>query len=545
MERQQCTEFAVNISQRPKRVTLFLNGKRQALREVTTAKDFTEATDVFFYDERPEMNLWSTPGSDMSRLSVIHSPRLYVCAAQHDITATALRLVIDGCQVDTSNPLLKSQQPLGDSRPTLNLDSWEDGCISPEAYAMPLTWTPVEGADYYEVETAGLLFSLLRQPAFTIEGLTPDTNYEVRVRAVNAQGAGSWTYDRLRTSPDPLRHAIRGITATASIADQPGLGIKHLFDFDEGTPWHTKWDSPNATPFDIIIDLHSVNQLDKLVYVPRSDAGNGTITTGTIALSLDKQTWSLPQTFTWPVDGTPKEVPLSGASARYLHLHVEEARGGFGSGQQIYVFRTEGSEWYIPGDINNDRRLDENDFTSYMNYTGLRRGDGDFEGYVSGGDINGNGLIDAFDISHVAIELEDGITSTDTSDIGGTITVTPDKRRLAPGEVVTLTVAGHSLSGVNAISFALPYDATVLEYVATEPVGMKEMRNMTYDRLHTNGQKALYPTFVNCGEHPCLDPDAQLMLIRFRAKKATNVDLTPIDAIIVDKHLSATCPTTK
>ena len=45
--------------------------------------------------------------------------------------------------------------------------------------------------------------------------------------------------------------------------------------------------------------------------------------------------------------------------------------------------------------------VDENDLTSYMNYTGLRRGDSDFEGYISKGDLNENGLIDAYDISAV------------------------------------------------------------------------------------------------------------------------------------------------
>ena len=35
---------------------------------------------------------------------------------------------------------------------------------------------------------------------------------------------------------------------------------------------HTKW-STAAVPFDLIIDLNSVNQLDKFQYLPRLDAG--------------------------------------------------------------------------------------------------------------------------------------------------------------------------------------------------------------------------------------------------------------------------------
>ncbi|MCR4993826.1 MAG: hypothetical protein K6A32_00345 [Bacteroidales bacterium] len=85
---------------------------------------------------------------------------------------------------------------------------------------------------------------------------------------------------------------------------------------------------------------------------------------------------------------------------------------------------------------------------------------------------------------------------------------------------------------------AIPYDATLWEYVGIEPIGMKEMRNLTYDRLHTNGQKALYPTFVNCGEHPYAEGDTVLMAIRFRAKQKTRVNLVPQDGMMVDKYLN-------
>ena len=67
---------------------------------------------------------------------------------------------------------------------------------------------------------------------------------------------------------------------------------------------------------------------------------------------------------------------------------------------------------------------------------------------------------------------------------------------------------------------------------------MQEMRNLTYDRLHTNGQKALYPTFVNCGEHPYVEGDTTLFILRFRAKQRGKFTLTPQDAILLDKYLN-------
>ena len=77
-----------------------------------------------------------------------------------------------------------------------------------------------------------------------------------------------------------------------------------------------------------------------------------------------------------------------------------------------------------------------------------------------------------------------------------------------------------------------------LEYVGTEMAGMKEMRNLTNDRLHTNGTKALYPTFVNIGEKPYLEGDAELMTIKFKAKRKQKIDLNVLDGMLVDKNLN-------
>ena len=88
------------------------------------------------------------------------------------------------------------------------------------------------------------------------------------------------------------------------------------------------------------------------------------------------------------------------------------------------------------------------------------------------------------------------------------------------------------------LSFAIPYDAQQVEYVGIEVKGMKYMRNLTYDRLHSNGQKALYPTFVNIGWQDFLEGDSDLMVIRFKAKQTIKVNLPVKDIILVDKDLN-------
>ncbi len=283
------------------------------------------------------------------------------------------------------------------------------------------------------------------------------------------------------------------------------------------------------------MDGRRLNTLDKLQYLPRADGGNGTLLAGTVEYSLDRRNWSPAGSFSWARDGETKEMAFEGSPvARYLRLHVTEGVGGYGSGQQLYVFRVPESEYYIPGDINQDGRIDENDLTSYTNYTGLRKGDSDFEGYISKGDLNANGLIDVYDISAVATELESGVSSRRVPDVAGNVTVVAEKK----GDELLLKLRGEGLVSVNGISLCVPYDTEEYEYVGIEANALSQMHNMTYDRLHSNGQKALYPTFVNLGEEPYTEGDTDLMTIRFRIKKAGAASLQVTDGMIVDKYMN-------
>ena len=174
-----------------------------------------------------------------------------------------------------------------------------------------------------------------------------------------------------------------------------------------------------------------------------------------------------------------------------------------------------------------------------MNYTGLRRGDSDFD-YVSSGDINQNGLIDAYDISCVSNELDGGVYPKNDH-CSGSLVLTPSRTTFAAGDVIELKVQGKALHWVNALSFALPYNTDELEYVGIELLNMKELVNLTYDRLHTNGQKELLPTFVNRGNNFLLDEgDSDLFVLKFKAKKAGKFTLKMKDGMLVDRNLGTT-----
>ena len=283
--------------------------------------------------------------------------------------------------------------------------------------------------------------------------------------------------------------------------------------------WHTKY-RVKAVPFDLVVDLKSINQLDKFQLLPRNDGRNGLIQKGKVSYSMDKQTWTDAGTFEWKDDFNPKEFAFtSHPAARYVKISVEKAVGDYGTGRELYVFKVPGTESYLPGDINNDKLIDRNDLTSYTNYTGLRKGDADFEGYISNGDVNKNNLIDAYDISVVATQLDGGVDETKIEKVSGKLEITTPKQSYNKDEIIELTVKGANLKSVNALSFALPYNAQDYEFVGIQTLDTKKMENLTNDRLHSNREKVLYPTFVNLGKQEALNGSNNLFIIKFKAKR--------------------------
>lgn len=531
MVKEKSTLFRINVTAQPKKLSARIGKAKVKLEAVTSMEAFRKGTNVYYYEAAPQMNRFATPGSEMASVQVIKNPVLHVKLAATDITANGVSLEVKGFEFAPAEKLLSHTGAL--AAPKVQVTD-----KNLEAYTVTPSWEKVEGADYYEIEFNNMLYSTIRDTELLFEDLRPETPCTFKVRAVNASGVSDWASLSVTTKSDPLEFALRGLEGETTCPNQGGQDVNKLFNFDEGDSWHTKW-SAKAVPFDMVIDLNSISQLDKFQYLPRQDGGNGTLKKGTVYYSMDKSEWVEAGTFDWQGGDTKTFTFGNRPTARYIKLAVTEAVGDFGSGRELYVFKVPGSESYIPGDINQDKLVDENDLTSYMNYTGLRRGDSDFEGYISKGDLNNNGLIDAYDISTMAIRLEGGVSEEAVPAVEGTITLTPSKKTYNEGETIEIRVSGKGLRSVNAISFALPYNPQEMEYQGIEGTGMKEMRNLTNDRLHSNGTKALYPTYVNTGDKPALEGDTDLMVIKFKAKRKLTFNLKATDGLLVDKHLNS------
>lgn len=530
--KEKATEFRVNVTEKPKKVSAKIGKLKVKLAEVNSMDEFLKNDNVYFYDAAPNLNKFATQGSEFAKEVITKNPQVLVKLAASDITTDQTVLNIEGFVFAPSDKYRVTPGALT-AQLTAQITDENTG-----AYTLKPTWNKLANADYYEIDLDGMLYTTIKDTELLFDALSAETLYSFKIRAVNKDGYSDWTKFGAKTKANPLEFAIPEIAAETTAENQGGQGVNKLFDFDEKNTWHTKYGT-KSLPFDMIVDLKTINQLDKFHYLPRTDGGNGTLLKGSVHYSMDKENWTEAGAFDWAKDGEVKIFNFPNhPTVRYLKFVVTNAVGDYGSGRELYVFKLPGTESYLPGDINNDRKIDGNDLTSYTNYTGLRKGDADFEGYISNGDMNKNDLIDAYDISVAATQLDGGIGNKKVEKVDGTVEISTAKQMYNKDEIIEVRVKGNNLRSVNALSFAMPYSLQDYEFVGVQPLNMKEMENLTNDRLHTNGVKALYPTFVNTGSKEELEGTLDLFVLKFKAKRKLKFDLKAIDGFLVDKKLN-------
>ena len=533
-EKNKSTELRINVTSKPKKLSLKIGKKKVKLKEVNSQEELIAGSNVFFFQEKPNLNEFSSTDSEFESVNIIKNPLLLVNTEVTDVSLNPISLQIEGFVFKPENRFKKLTGPL---TAPISVQVPEENT---KAYSLQPKWEKIANADYYEIEFDSLNYSYIQDDHLLFEGLKPETIYNFKIRSVNKDGFSEWKEFQKKTKSNPLQFAINGLTGETSVPNQGSEGINNLFDFDEGNMWHTKW-GQKAVPFDMVVDLNSFNTLDKFEYLPRSGRGNGILLEGRVAISNDKESWTEVGGFKWDNNDSMKVFSFEDEPrARFVKLSITKAVGDFGSGRELYVFKVPGTDSYRPGDINNDQLIDINDLTSYTNYTGLRLGDADFEGYVGNGDINNNGLIDAYDISAVATKLEGGVELKDDENLGGTFSISASKVNYNKDDIIDVQVKSNNLRDVNAFSFALPYSPQDFEFVKIDNHLVKQMKDLTNDRMHSNGQKALYPTFVNLGDQEQLDSkDGVIITIKLKAKRSGKFTLKPKDGIIVSKGLKS------
>ncbi|WP_347396504.1 DUF5110 domain-containing protein, partial [Parabacteroides leei] len=316
--KEKATELRINVSEMPKKLAAKVGKNKVKLTEARSMAEFQNAKNAYFYDAAPNLNKFATKDSEFEKLMIIKNPQLLVKLASTDITSDEITLNVEGYNFNTANT---QKVTTG----TLTAPNGQITAENVEAYTLKPTWNKVNNADYYEIEFNNMLYTTIRNTELLFDGLEAETDYTFKLRAVNKEGHSNWNTFSTKTKSNPLEFAIQGIRGEVTAEEQEGFEIFRLFDFAElGDMFHTKY-RKNAIPFDMIIDLRTINQLDKFHYLSRQDGGNGTMLRGFVSYSMDKENWIPVDSFRFERNGDVKIFEFKDKpKARYIKLNVTE-----------------------------------------------------------------------------------------------------------------------------------------------------------------------------------------------------------------------------
>ncbi len=127
-----------------------------------------------------------------------------------------------------------------------------------------------------------------------------------------------------------------GLTATAS-SFQPGNEPGFALDGNLASLWHSRWGEPRAIlPQWIQLDQGKPTHVACLVYLPRPDGGNGTVTSYNVSVSNDgKDFTTVVAGGSWPASAKRKVALFPEVTTRYVRLEVLAGVGGFASAAEI------------------------------------------------------------------------------------------------------------------------------------------------------------------------------------------------------------------
>ncbi|WP_375089293.1 discoidin domain-containing protein [Peribacillus sp. RS7] len=542
------TEFIVNTRKNPKNVSVKVGGKDVVLREVTTEEEYKSSDNVYFFNENPTFNKYSTKNSEFKKTKITTSPKLYVKVGKTDVSANTIKLIVDGFNntqvkdvVDEAVPNV----PTGLGAKDVNITD----------KSIKLNWDKVDGKNTYDLLINGVIYTNVfkatdseQVPFYVHSGLTADTEYSYRVRAANSKGVSIWSDEvKARTKLDRYRNVPKNMTAKAS-SEQPGNEGSKAVDGDDNTLWHTEWSDGNVLPHTYEIDMKLAYQLDKLEYLPRPDAGNGTILKYNLDVSLDGKTYkNIVTNGTFERNKDVKTISFNDSvTARYIKLTITDAVGRFGSAQEFRPYKKDKTEGTVVGENIPNGAIDDEDLLFFASYMGVENTDTAWD-QVAKVDINYNGVIDAYDLMYVAGQLGKTPLIATGRPIAGLLDIRPSKQQLKAGEEFLVEIIGVGLKDINAFNLELKLDPKKYELVKecqadgtcdssiVQPTHVtKGMLNYSILAGIGNTEQRIMAAFSHKGSQQTLEGKNTLATIRLKAKKDIDFDMPITRSLLVN-----------
>lgn len=340
IEKERSTLLRVMGSKDVDHIKAAINGKPIEMTKAKTDEEFDSKNNVFFFKQDYLLNPYLKSHSDNCKQKF-----LLIKIQKAEVTSAVIQIKIkeyrNESKVFGSNTMINENLDVPDNFTAFKLSS---GTVT-------LNWDQVDDAIYYEIERDSVIFTNIVGSAFSFDGFKHKSLHAFRIRSVNNEGVSEWSdFEMVEVDiEDPLKNTVHGVTVTCNVDCEPGQTICNLTDGDRKTIWHTNWnhampahvDPKTGKAIKLNFDLGDIYDLEKMTYLPRDDAGNGTILKMRYRHSTDGQNWTLwSDALEWKRDNKVKTVALNGAKIKYVEWMVLECVRGFASGRLVLFYMT-------------------------------------------------------------------------------------------------------------------------------------------------------------------------------------------------------------
>ncbi|KAM3962239.1 alpha-glucosidase 2 [Aphomia sociella] len=346
MIKERSTELRIMASRDIDTLKVAVNGVSIKIIKAQSEKEFDSKDNIYYFNKNYIVNpyLAELAGEEL------YQSFLMIKINKMDVTKNDIQIKIHG--YENESRIYGKYSTVNNSLKTPELKVVDEEIT---ATSISLQWNAEESFSY-EIEKDGVIYTNVIGNHFRFDNLKDDTKYTFRIRLVKEGTVSEWSnYHTVLTKEDPIKFTIEGVKVSCNLPCQPSQEVCNLTDGDLNSIWHTNWGKTGRVRchdghyITLQFDLGDVYNINKIEYIPRQDAGNGTFLKIEYRVSIDDVNWSQILTANFSHDESAKILTLEGLSPycnknglttfRYMELKVLNSVGEFGSGRQILFYK--------------------------------------------------------------------------------------------------------------------------------------------------------------------------------------------------------------
>lgn len=327
---KQGTILNINCDQHPGVIQLTVDNHTEKLEEYGSLETLAHAKEGFYYDNNFS---WL---SDFVELGAPKHPALIIKLAERDIKQSKLELLI------TNFVFAKEQLIHQITDSALQLPTRFD--VDPKkisSRSLTVKWQ--QRTPYVQLEVNGMLYTGITGNLFTLNELTPNTSYTLRLRYESGYKVSEWSRPiTVKTKPDPNDFAIYGIRVSSNTPSKDAYPLKNILDKRISTQWQTIEPAEADRPVTLFFEFEQEQLLSKMVYVPNNLYKDGRPLKMSIEVSGDgKEFEKYGEVYSFNSDSKNKVIGLRNVHAKAIKLNILESTGDFVSASDITFYHAQ------------------------------------------------------------------------------------------------------------------------------------------------------------------------------------------------------------